>query len=59
MRFMGFSFNQLLSAPALAQAAMSVDAAEYDEGPLGGMLPPYQERQDCDGSMSADEAPLI
>ena len=38
---------------------MSVDAADQEFGPLGGMFPPYQERQDCDESISRDDGPLM
>lgn len=50
---------QLLSAPAFAQAAMSVVAADHEPGPLGGMLPPYQDRHDCEESTSAELGPLM
>jgi hypothetical protein len=36
---------------------MSFSAFEFEDGPLGGMFPPYHERHDWFGSVSGELVP--
>jgi hypothetical protein len=47
----------LFWAPAAAHAFMSDSAFELEAGPFGGIFPPYHERHDWFGSVSAEPVP--